>query len=450
MNARDAFELLLGDWFEATAPGRPAEWLLDAVLERTARTRRRRSWQIADRWIPPGAWVRLTTARRMAFAVALLVLVVTAVVAGLIIAGSIERRPPPFGPGRPGLIAFTADDQLFVVNPDGSGRRPLTAPGEGAEHPVWSPDGLKLAYWTLVPLEPGYGSPNLATLVVVDADGTRSVVVDSARIPDASPDTRAIGPSIAATSPDNLPPLIAWAPDSERLAYALPRDGVWRIFVARSDRPGGTPIGDPALPAIHPAWSPDGRTIAFSGGRWNADPAVYLMSADGSDVRRLTTVTLPNSSPAWSPDGRTIAFTVRSLCQGEVWAIGADGTGERPIAADRAFDLHGQSWSPDGTMIAFSRRPKGCPEASFNGTVVVANADGSDARVLKEYGIYGLGLEWPVAWSPDGSSVLAFLMSSGSSRGVALAQLPVDGSEPVIIDMPGLTGQEGDWQRLAP
>jgi hypothetical protein len=466
MSEHDDFDLLLSNWFARTAPRQPPETLLDNVLWRTARTPRRASWRVVDRWLSPEAWSQLIVIRRTAFSVAILVLIALAIVAGVLIAGSIRRVPPPFGLARPGLLAVVDGGQLITVNPDGSGRRELSIDGEDAVHPVWSPDGTKLAYWTLAPLEPGYGAPSIASLVVVDPANRRSVVIDRAEIPDsrsaewqqdpAIPSrllpvpAEALTPMVRATTPEGLPPLVAWAPDSERLAYALPRDGIWRIFLARFDRPGGTAIGDPALPAIHPAWSPDGMRIAFSGDAYNANPAVFLMDADGSDVRRLTSVEDPSSSPTWSPDGQSIAFTAGRICNGELWVIRADGMGQRPLVVDRTHDLSAQSWSPDGAMIAFRRLPDDCPEASFNGAVVIANADGSDVRTLRENGIYGTGTEWPLTWSPDGKSVLAFQMASGSSRGVAIVQLAIDGSEPMVIGMPGLTGQGGDWQRLAP
>jgi Tol biopolymer transport system component len=304
-------------------------------------------------------------------------------------------------------MAFVSGGQIFVANPDGSARQALTAEGEDAQHPTWSPDGRKLAYWSIVfvpesspPDSRTDYSAHLGDLTVVDADGQRPVVIDTRRIPTSD-------------SPLSFPPLVAWAPDSERLGYASPIDVVSRIFLARADVPGSMAIGDPALPALHPAWSPDGMKIAFSGGKYDSDRGVYLMNADGSDIRRLSTVPgTVDFSPVWSPDGASIAFTAGSLCAEQVWVIRADGSGERPILNDPAFSPSGQSWSPDGTMIAFSRHPVGgyCTSASYTGAVVVANADGSGMRVLKNQASTAPGSSGRSSVAGR-QSILAFLAS---------------------------------------
>ncbi len=115
MSARDELEFQLSQWFEATAPARPPERLLNAVLARTAQTRRRPAWRVVDHWLSPAASIRLATARRTVLVLALLALVATIIVVGFIIAGSLDRRPPPFGPARPGLMAFASNGQIFVA-----------------------------------------------------------------------------------------------------------------------------------------------------------------------------------------------------------------------------------------------------------------------------------------------------------------------------------------------
>jgi Tol biopolymer transport system component len=156
-----------------------------------------------------------------------------------------------------------------------------------------------------------------------------------------------------------------------------------------------------------PAWSPDGRTIAFF-----SDSKMYLMNADGSEHRQLTKTHWAGGGLAWSPDGRKLAFfdhggpcpwcfnlnVVNSDGSGlrnltpKLWAVGA-GSGP-------TFD---PAWSPDGQMIAFVGRLRFT--AGLGEPIYVVRADGSGLRNLtpKPVGTYAAP-----AWSPDGRK-LAFV-----------------------------------------
>ena len=97
-----------------------------------------------------------------------------------------------------------------------------------------------------------------------------------------------------------------------------------------------------------PAWSPDGRRIAFASER-NGTFEIYVMNADGSGQRSLTGAS-PAFGPEWSPDGRKIVF----FSDGEIYAMNADGSEQRRLTRDPGNDF-GPRWSPDGHMIAFER-----------------------------------------------------------------------------------------------
>jgi Tol biopolymer transport system component len=428
MTPRDDFDRLLSTWFEADAPAREPEHLLGRILAQTNRVRRRPGWLLRDRWLSPQATTRFAVASRTVTWAALLALVAAAIIAGLVLVGSQHRPPPPFGIARPGLIAFDSDGRIFVANADGTGRRQLTS-GPLDIGPTWSLDGTKLAYWA----RSGQGEP--ASLVVMDADGHHSVTVTS---------------GVTLQGHDslvgNLIGDIAWSPDSRRLLFSSFFNGSWTLFLASADRYGATPIGDPTLRGTHPAWSPDGKTIAFGGGAYDLDRGVYLMNEDGSGARRLTTVSGVGGkvfTPVWSPDGQRIAFTAGGGYTASISVIGADGTHERAIAADPSWDENLPSWSPDGMRIAFERSAAGC---GCPAQVMIVDADGSHSIALAERKIaYG---SQPI-WSPDGTKVFAYVLAPNDPLPGGVVVLPVDGSASVIIPAPGIQGV-GNWQRLGP
>ena len=113
-----------------------------------------------------------------------------------------------------------------------------------------------------------------------------------------------------------------------------------------------------------PAWSPDGRSIAFTSnqGRGPYDSYdIYVINSDGSNQRRLTNNTfMPGAdfSPTWSPDGRSIVFTSkrdRDSNNYEIYVMGADGSNQRRLTNNSDNDF-APSWSPDGRLIAFDLR----------------------------------------------------------------------------------------------
>jgi Tol biopolymer transport system component len=152
----------------------------------------------------------------------------------------------------------------------------------------------------------------------------------------------------------------AFSPDGERIAFRSEREGggIW-VMLATGESPGKlTDFG------YHPAWSPDGREIVVSSGKflWPTELATmdYGLSAVDVATRQRRPVLSANAAmqPNWSPHGTRIAYWGRRAGgQRDLWTVAADGseatTGGVSVTNDPAVDWS-PTWSPDGAYLYFS------------------------------------------------------------------------------------------------
>jgi TolB protein len=133
---------------------------------------------------------------------------------------------------------------------------------------------------------------------------------------------------------------------------------------------------------LNARYSPDGSEIAFAGfNRDGVRGAVYVMDADGSDIRRVTGPHLGAFGPDWSPDGSTLAMSTH-CCERASAAIASIGPygGNLTTLTDPGESLDfSPSWAPEGDAIIFERD---APDFSRFDTWIMA-PDGSGATLLK-------------------------------------------------------------------
>lgn len=149
-----------------------------------------------------------------------------------------------------------------------------------------------------------------------------------------------------------------------------------------------------------PDWSPDGRRIAFVSDHDSGRRDLYVMSAGGGGVTRLTNNDASEGAPDWSPDGERIAYFVHSgrstsKQRSALWVIDAGGA-EEPIRLTNERALVGApDWSPDGTQILFVSNADGDPD------IFVMDVNGSSARRISQTSTK----EFQPTWSPDGQHI---------------------------------------------
>ena len=207
----------------------------------------------------------------------------------------------------------------------------------------------------------------------------------------------------------------AWSPDGRRIAFGVTKPtpgGVW-VVDADGSAPRRIAYGSA------PTWSADGRMIAFS--RWVEPdtPKLLVTSIDGTRVRRLTERNAYDLDPAWSPDGRAIAF-LRGV-EPDIYVITPAGTGLRRLARTPRVNEERPAWSPDGKQLAFVGR------VGFDVGLYVMNSDGSGRRRLTR----GFHVNSPT-WSPDARTI-AF------SRSGNIYVVNADGSGVRLLAREGLT-----------
>src|SRR5690348_17212386 len=142
-----------------------------------------------------------------------------------------------------------------------------------------------------------------------------------------------------------------------------------------------------------PAWSPDGRRIAFVSTR-DGNAGIWVMNADGSGQRRLTRSKANDTAPVWSPNGKRVAFmctVAKPRIVTEICVVGADGRGRRELTTPSEGDNLYPQWSHDSQLVLCTR--------SFGGySVWSLRADGRGQSLY-------LARAAEAAYSPDGKHV---------------------------------------------
>lgn len=235
-------------------------------------------------------------------------------------------------------IAFLTDRgagyEIYLMNPDGSGERPLRDADHGGplltDNIEWSPDGTRIMY--------AVGGKIYVVEVTAPGGGDSTAPAEnlSASAPSYAYDNNA-----------------TWSPDSSKLAFISNGcSGCFPdLFTINADGTGRTQLTATSEPEFAPRWSPLGGQIAYGSYR-SGSSNIYVIKADGTGDHLLTSEVSEAGSASWSPDGTRIAFSSAGPIvspRSGLYVVNADGTGltylTNEASAGRVL------WSPDGTRI---------------------------------------------------------------------------------------------------
>jgi Tol biopolymer transport system component len=409
MNPNARLDRDLERWLRAEAPANAPAGLHAAVIDR-ARTRRQRpGWATSG----PARWLGRNRGLTL-FAAAALLLVGGAMAAG----SGLVRLPSVVPPGPPPTIpsAITSPTavvtagpnispatspiasprpipviayvnynseanqmamvgRVWIVGTNGTGAHELFPGGTGDQTGVaWSPDGTQLVYAERDPVHPAAGTH----LYMTDATGSAPRKID----PGCGSSCFERGASFSS--------------DGSRLALLRADGSTGTPQVATLNLATGEVVELSATASVRderPRWSPDGKQILFS--RWDKSgngSAVFIVDADGQNLRQLSSSKLPARLPDWSPDGSRIVFTsleMTSVKEGsvtltrlsqDVYSVRPDWTDLRRLTEDG--DSIGATWTADGRILFATGGCQFTCTTPDTGSFWVMNADGSGTQLL--------------------------------------------------------------------
>lgn len=255
---------------------------------------------------------------------------------------------------------------------------------------------------------PGAGVAVLLAGVVLSAGPLRYPTLNNNQI-------RIEGHLMPAVSTGPLDP--AWSPDGRWIAFSAKGD-IWKVPAA-----GGEPIALTQGPAYHfePAWSRDGTQIALSmDADGNLD--IGVVSADGGAVRRLTTDPHVDVQPVWSLDGTSVYFVTGRKRSLDIYRV-AVATGAESAVVDEPGDQIQPAVSPDGRTLAYVSPVQG---RVGDGGIWVRPLEAGTARLVH---FEETSLRTKPVWTPDGR---AFVYVSDVTGPNHIAAVPADGGNPVL------------------
>jgi Tol biopolymer transport system component len=236
----------------------------------------------------------------------------------------------------------------------------------------------------------------------------------------------------------------AWSPDGRRIAFVrtMPQSGRSDLWTATSQGRARVRLTSTPFPERDPSWSPDGTRIVYAARTRGSGPfRIFVVKADGTARAQLTTQPSGSAdrSPVWSPDGTKIAFmSNREGGFPEIYVMNADGTGEQALTANAVIDAN-PTWSPDGTRIAVER----CCAKGTSDIFTIDVLTGAEINLTASASF----MDFDPSWSPDGTTI-AFVSFQIDEGNIDIWSIHTDGTFLTRLTQDPAPDLSPDWQPL--
>ncbi|CAN5485983.1 Tol-Pal system beta propeller repeat protein TolB [soil metagenome] len=209
---------------------------------------------------------------------------------------------------------------------------------------------------------------------------------------------------------------------STRIAYVTKGGGRFTLRVADADGEGGQVALNSPEPIISPAWSPDGKELAYVSFE-KQKAVVYAQNVLSGQRREIANFKGSNSAPAWSPDGQTLALTLSREGGSQIYLIDRSGGSPRRLTTSQSIDTE-PAFAPDGRGLYFTSDRGGGPQ--IYRTLI---GGGGTVERITFSGSYNIS----PAISPDGRT-LAYISRQGNSFKLYTLDLAGGGQPQAITD----------------